>query len=201
MDNFIENFLLETQTTSSLLNKKVILNIINALKKIKKKKGRIFFLGVGGGAGNASHAVNDFRKIVGIECYSPSDNVSELTARINDEGWNSSYKEWLITSNLSNDDALFIFSVGGGDLKNKISVNLIQAIQLAKKKKTTIIGVTGPNGGYTKKNANFCLLVPVLNKKNLTAITESFQSIIWHMLVSHPDLKKNLMKWESILGE
>jgi len=201
MDNFIENFLLETQTTSSLLNKKVILNIINALKKIKKKKGRIFFLGVGGGAGNASHAVNDFRKIVGIECYSPSDNVSELTARINDEGWNSSYKEWLITSNLSNDDALFIFSVGGGDLKNKISVNLIQAIQLAKKRKTTIIGVTGPNGGYTKKNANFCLLVPVLNKKNLTAITEFFQSIIWHMLVSHPDLKKNLMKWESILGE
>jgi len=201
MDNFVENFLLETQTTSSLLNKKVILNIINALKKIKKKKGRIFFLGVGGGAGNASHAVNDFRKIVGIECYSPSDNVSELTARINDEGWNSSYKEWLITSNLSNDDALFIFSVGGGDLKNKISVNLIQAIQLAKKRKTTIIGVTGPNGGYTKKNANFCLLVPVLNKKNLTAITESFQSIIWHMLVSHPDLKKNLMKWESILGE
>ena len=201
MDNFIENFLLETQTTSSLLNKKVILNIINALKKIKKKKGRIFFLGVGGGAGNASHAVNDFRKIVGIECYSPSDNVSELTARINDEGWDSSYKEWLITSNLSNDDALFIFSVGGGDLKNKISVNLIQAIQLAKKKKTTIIGVTGPNGGYTKKNANFCLLVPVLNKKNLTAITESFQSIIWHMLVSHPDLKKNLMKWESVLGE
>ena len=201
MDNFIENFLLETQTTSSLLNKKVILNIINALKKIKKKKGRIFFLGAGGGAGNASHAVNDFRKIVGIECYSPSDNVSELTARINDEGWNSSYKEWLITSNLSNDDALFIFSVGGGDLKNKISVNLIQAIQLAKKRKTTIIGVTGPNGGYTKKNANFCLLVPVLNKKNLTAITESFQSIIWHMLVSHPDLKKNLMKWESILGE
>ena len=193
--------MLETQTTSSLLNKKVILNIINALKKIKKKKGRIFFLGVGGGAGNASHAVNDFRKIVGIECYSPSDNVSELTARINDEGWNSSYKEWLITSNLSNDDALFIFSVGGGDLKNKISVNLIQAIQLAKKRKTTIIGVTGPNGGYTKKNANFCLLVPVLNKKNLTAITESFQSIIWHMLVSHPDLKKNLMKWESILGE
>jgi len=201
MDNFVENFLLETQTTSSLLNKKVILNIINALKKIKKKKGRIFFLGVGGGAGNASHAVNDFRKIVGIECYSPSDNVSELTARINDEGWDSSYKEWLITSNLSNDDALFIFSVGGGDLKNKISVNLIQAIQLAKKRKTTIIGVTGPNGGYTKKNANFCLLVPVLNKKNLTAITESFQSIIWHMLVSHPDLKKNLMKWESILGE
>ena len=124
-----------------------------------------------------------------------------MTARINDEGWNSSYKEWLITSNLSNDDALFIFSVGGGDLKNKISVNLIQAIQLAKKKKTTIIGVTGPNGGYTKKNANFCLLVPVLNKKNLTAITESFQSIIWHMLVSHPDLKKNLMKWESVLGE
>ena len=201
MDNFIENFLLETQITSSLLNKKVILDIINALKKIKKKKGRIFFLGVGGGAGNASHAVNDFRKIVGIECYSPSDNISELTARINDEGWNTSYKEWLITSNLSKDDALFIFSVGGGDLKNKISLNLVQAIQLAKKRKSTIIGITGPNGGYTKKNANFCLLIPILNKKNLTVITESFQSIIWHMLVSHPGLKKNSMKWESILGK
>jgi len=199
MDNFIKDFLLEIQKTFSLLDGKIIKAIINTLKKIKKKKGRIFFLGVGGGAGNASHAVNDFRKIVGMECYSPSDNVSELTARINDEGWNTSYKEWLITSNLSKNDALFIFSVGGGNLENKISLNLVEAIKLAKKKKTTIIGITGPNGGYTKKNADFCLLIPILNKKNLTAITESFQSIIWHLLVSHPDLKKNSMKWESIL--
>ena len=195
------SFLKEIVLIAQSLDSKILRNMASALDELRSRNGRLFILGVGGSAANASHAVNDFRKIVGIECYSPSDNVSELTARINDEGWNSSYKEWLITSNLSNDDALFIFSVGGGDLKNKISVNLIQAIQLAKKRKTTIIGVTGPNGGYTKKNANFCLLVPVLNKKNLTAITESFQSIIWHMLVSHPDLKKNLMKWESILGE
>ena len=199
MNNFVKNFLLETQKTCSLIDEKVITGMINILKKIRKKGGRVFFLGVGGGAGNASHAVNDFRKIVGIESYTPSDNVSELTARINDDGWKTSYREWLVTSKLSKNDALFIFSVGGGDVKNKISMNIVDAINLAKKRKTTIIGITGPKGGYTKKNANFCLLIPILNKKNLTAVTESFQSIIWHLLVSHPDLKKNSMKWESIL--
>jgi len=199
MNKFIKNFLADTKNISSLIDIKIINNIVLAIKKIKKQKGRIFFLGVGGGAGNATHAVNDFRKICEIECYTPSDNVSELTARINDDGWITSYKEWLIVSNLSKDDAIFIFSVGGGNIKRKISLNLVEAIKLAKYKKATIIGVTGPYGGYTKKNAHHCLRIPILNKNRLTAITESFQSIIWHLLVSHPDLKKNSMKWESIL--
>ena len=199
MNKFIKNFLADTKNISSLIDIKIINNIVLAIKKIKKQKGRIFFLGVGGGAGNATHAVNDFRKICEIECYTPSDNVSELTARINDDGWITSYKEWLIVSNLSKDDAIFIFSVGGGDIKRKISLNLVEAIKLAKYKKATIIGVTGPSGGYTKENAHHCLRIPILNKNRLTAITESFQSIIWHLLVSHPDLKKNAMKWESVL--
>jgi len=199
MNKFINEYLLEAKNTCSLLDQKTIKNIVVTLKKIKKNNGRIFFLGVGGGAGNSTHAVNDFRKICGIESYSPSDNVSELTARINDEGWSSSYKEWLIVSNLSKNDALFIFSVGGGDIKKKISLNLIESIKLAKKRRSKIIGVTGPYGGYTKKNAHHCLVIPISNKKKITAITESFQSIIWHLLVSHPDLKTNSMKWESIL--
>ena len=199
MDKFIKNYLSITNNVLSLVNQKIIKDIISSLKKLKKRKGRIFFLGVGGGAGNASHAVNDFRKICEIECYTPSDNVSELTARINDDGWESSYKEWLKVSNLSKNDALFIFSVGGGNIKKKVSLNLVEAIKIAKKSKSIIIGITGPNGGYTKKVANYCLTVPVKNKNRITAITESFQSIIWHLLVSHPDLKKKSMKWESLL--
>ena len=199
MNNFIKTNLKEIQKSCSLLNQDMISQIISKLKKVKRNNGRIFFLGIGGGAGNATHAVNDFRKIANIECYTPSDNVSELTARINDDGWSSSYKEWLLTSKLSKNDIIFIFSVGGGDIKKKISTNLIESIKIAKKKKSTIIGITGPNGGYTKKNTNFCLTIPILNKNNLTAITESFQSIVWHLLVSHPELKKNSMKWESIL--
>ena len=181
------------------IDTKKIENMVEIILNTRKNKGRLFFLGVGGGAGNSSHAVNDFRKIIGIEAYAPTDNVSELTARINDEGWSSSYKEWLIVSNLSKNDALFIFSVGGGDIKKKISLNLIESIKLAKKRKSKIIGITGPYGGYTKKNAHHCLVIPISNKKKITAITESFQSIIWHLLVSHPDLKTNSMKWESIL--
>ena len=199
MNNFIKTYLKEIQKSCSLLNQDMISQIISKLKKVKRNNGRIFFLGIGGGAGNATHAVNDFRKIANIECYTPSDNVSELTARINDDGWSSSYKEWLLTSKLSKNDIIFIFSVGGGDIKKKISTNLLESIKIAKQKKSTIIGITGPNGGYTKKNTNFCLTIPILNKNNLTAITESFQSIVWHLLVSHPELKKNSMKWESIL--
>ena len=199
MKNFINNYLKEIEETASLLNKDVIQKIIFFLKKTKKNKGRIFFLGVGGRSGNATHAVNDFRKIANFECYSPSDNSSELTARINDDGWDSTYKNWLLTSNISKNDSIFIFSVGGGDIKRKISMNIVEAIKLAKKKKSTIISITGPNGGFAKKNSNACLIVPVLNKSNITAITESFQSIIWHLLVSHPDLKEKSMKWESIL--
>ena len=199
MDKFIKDYLSNTSQVLSLVNQKIIKDIISALKILKKRKGRIFFLGVGGGAGNATHAVNDFRKICGIECYTPSDNVSELTARINDDGWKTSYKEWLVVSNLSKRDALFIFSVGGGNIKRKVSLNLVEAIKIAKQKKTLIIGITGPDGGFTKKVSNLCLTIPVKNKKRVTAITESFQSILWHLIVSHPDLKKNSMKWESIL--
>ncbi|MBH71895.1 MAG: Phosphoheptose isomerase [Alphaproteobacteria bacterium MarineAlpha6_Bin6] len=199
MDKFIKEYLSNTSNVLSLVNQKIIKDIIFALKKLKKKKGRVFFLGVGGGAGNATHAVNDFRKICGIESYTPSDNVSELTARINDDGWENSYKDWLIVSNLSKRDALFIFSVGGGNIKKKVSLNLVQAIKIAKQRKTLIIGITGPDGGYTKKVSNLCLTIPIKNKKKITAITESFQSIIWHLIVSHPELKKNSMKWESLL--
>ena len=181
------------------IDQQKIENIVNIISEIKKIKGRVFFLGVGGGAGNATHAVNDFRKICGIESYTPSDNVSELTARINDDGWENSYKDWLIVSNLSKRDALFIFSVGGGNIKKKVSLNLVQAIKIAKQRKTLIIGITGPDGGYTKKVSNLCLTIPIKNKKKITAITESFQSIIWHLIVSHPELKKNSMKWESLL--
>ena len=199
MDEFIKNYLLNTSEVISSVNQKIIKNIISSLKKIKKNGGRIFFLGVGGGAGNASHAVNDFRKICGIECYTPSDNVSELTARINDDGWENSYKDWLIISKLSKRDAVFIFSVGGGDSKRKVSLNLIEAIKFAKQKKALILGITGPDGGYTKKKSNFCITVPIKDKNSITAITESFQSILWHLIVSHPELRKNTMKWESLL--
>tara|TARA_Y100000590_G_C15587622_1_gene964750 strand:+ start:624 stop:1226 length:603 start_codon:yes stop_codon:yes gene_type:complete len=199
MDKFIKSYLEEAKDICSLIDLNEIKKIILFLKKIKKKNGRIFFLGVGGSAGNASHAVNDFRKILEIESYSPVDNVSELTARVNDDGWNNSYKDWLISSNLSKKDALFIFSVGGGDINRKISVNIIESIKLAKKKGAAIIGITGPNGGYTKKNADYCLNIPIKNKNYITALSESFQAIIWHLLVSHPDLKKKNMKWESIL--
>ncbi len=199
MDRFIKDFLYEVSDVSNFLDYKMILKIIISLKKVKKNKGRIFFIGVGGSAGNASHAVNDFRKICGIECYSPTDNVSELTARINDDGWESSYLNWLKVSKLSRKDSLFIFSVGGGSIKKKISLNIVEAIKYAKQKKSLILGITGPDGGYTNKNANFCVRIPINNKKNITALTESYQSIIWHMIVSHPYLKENSMKWESLL--
>lgn len=199
MDKFIQNYFDEVKKISSQIDIFEIKKIINFLKKLKKKKGRLFFLGVGGGAGNASHAVNDFRKILEIESYSPIDNVSELTARINDDGWKNSYKDWLIASNISRKDALFIFSVGGGSINKKISLNLVESIKLAKKKGSVIIGITGPDGGYTKKNADYCIRVPISNKNCITVMSESFQAIIWHLLVSYPTLKKKNMKWETIL--
>ena len=199
MKNFTKDFLLEFIKTIQLIDHSKINQIAIQLKKVKMNHGRVFFLGVGGSAGNASHAVNDFRKICEIESYSPTDNVSELTARINDDGWDTSYRNWLTISKLSNKDVLFIFSVGGGSKNKNVSLNLIEAIKLAKSKKCKIFGITGPDGGYTKKNANICITIPIINKKNLTAITESFQVIIWHILVSHPALKKNSMKWESLI--
>jgi D-sedoheptulose 7-phosphate isomerase len=175
----------------------VIERIADLLAGIKQDGGRIFFLGVGGSAGNCSHAVNDFRKIVGIESYAPTDNVSELTARTNDEGWAMIFVEWLKTSKLSAKDALFIFSVGGGNLEKNISPNLVMALQHAKTVGAKIIGVVGRDGGYTAQVADACVIVPTVNAETITPHSEAFQAIVWHLLVSHPKLKANQTKWES----
>lgn len=177
---------------------------VNAIEKmadllstVKADGGRIFFLGVGGSAGNCSHAVNDFRKIVGIESYAPTDNVSELTARTNDEGWATVFAEWLKISKLHSKDALFIFSVGGGDLEKNISPNLVEAIKLAKSVGAKVTGVVGRDGGYTAKVADACVIVPTVNNETITPHSEAFQAVVWHLLVSHPKLKANQTKWES----
>jgi len=167
------------------------------LASVKQAGGRIFFLGVGGSAGNCSHAVNDFRKIVGIESYAPTDNVSELTARTNDEGWATIFIEWLKVSKLSAKDAVFIFSVGGGNLEKNISPNLVTALQHAKSVGAKITGVVGRDGGYTAKVADACVIVPTVNTETITPHSEAFQAVVWHLLVSHPKLKANQTKWES----
>ncbi len=167
------------------------------LVTVKTEGGRIFFLGVGGSAGNCSHAVNDFRKIVGIESYAPTDNVSELTARTNDEGWETIFVEWLKTSRLVAKDALFIFSVGGGNLEKNISPNLVEALKYAKTVGAKVTGVVGRDGGYTGQVADACVIVPTVNAENITPHSEAFQAVIWHLLVSHPKLKANQTKWES----
>jgi len=167
------------------------------LAGIKQGGGRIFFLGVGGSASNCSHAVNDFRKIVGIESYAPTDNVSELTARTNDEGWATVFVEWLKTSKLSANDAVFIFSVGGGNLEKNISPNLVIALQHAKMVGAKITGVVGRDGGYTAQVADACVIVPTVNPETITPHSEAFHAVVWHLLVSHPKLKANQTKWES----
>jgi D-sedoheptulose 7-phosphate isomerase len=167
------------------------------LATVKKDGGRIFFLGVGGSAGNCSHAVNDFRKIVGIESYAPTDNVSELTARTNDEGWPTIFVEWLKISKLSPKDMIFIFSVGGGNLEKNISPNLVEALKLAKSVGSKVVGVVGRDGGYTGQVADACVIIPTVNSENVTPHSEAFQAVVWHLLVSHPKLKANQTKWES----
>jgi D-sedoheptulose 7-phosphate isomerase len=175
----------------------VIEKITDLLSKVKIDGGRIFFLGVGGSAGNCSHAVNDFRKIVGIESYAPTDNVSELTARTNDEGWSTIFSEWLKVSKLSNKDCLFVLSVGGGNLEKNISPNLVEALKYGKSVNAKIVGIVGRDGGYTAKVADACVIVPTVNPENVTPHSEAFQAVIWHLLVSHPSLKANQTKWES----
>lgn len=172
-------------------------NVAKLLSEVKKDQGRIFFLGVGGSAGNCSHAVNDFRKIVEIESYAPTDNVSELTARTNDEGWPTIFEPWLKLSKLNSKDSVFIFSVGGGNLEENISPNLVNALKYAQTVGAKITGVVGKDGGYTAKVANACVVVPVVNKETITPHSEAFQAVIWHLLVSHPLLKQNQTKWES----
>ena len=192
---FINDFLQESKYVIDSIDTKQLRKIIDIIKSIQKKRGRIFFLGVGGSAANCSHAVNDFRKILGIECYTPVDNVSELTARTNDEGWETVFARWLETSNLSNKDLVFIFSVGGGNSRKKISMNIVKALIYAKKRKSKICGVVGNLGGYTTKVANACIKINVKNVKNITPQSEAFQAVIWHLIVSHPELKKFKTKW------
>jgi D-sedoheptulose 7-phosphate isomerase len=191
------------QEASEILNKidqPMIERIADLLAGVRRGGGRIFFLGVGGGAGHASHAVNDFRKIAGIESYAPTDNVSELTARINDDGWDTSYENWLKGSRLRQSDMVFVFSVGGGDLERNISANLVRALQYANQVGAKVCGIVGRDGGFTAKVADGCVIVPVVNAETVTPHTESFQAVVWHLLVSHPKLKAFDMKWESSIA-
>jgi D-sedoheptulose 7-phosphate isomerase len=171
--------------------------MVKIISNVQKGKFRIFFLGVGGSAGNCSHAVNDFRKILGIEAYAPTDNVSELTARVNDDGWQSVFIEWLKVSNIKSQDLVFVFSVGGGSLEKNISPNIVEALTYVKDVGSKIIGVVGRDGGYTKIVADACVVIPTVNEQSITPHTEAFQAVIWHLLVSHPELKLNETKWES----
>ena len=195
---YIQAYLQEVQNIAEKIDHKAIEKMIDIMSEIRKNKGRLFFIGVGGGAGNATHAVNDFRKICGIESYSPLDNVSELTARINDNGWESAFTEWLKVSNLNRNDGVFIFSVGGGNIEKNISTNLVETLQYAKLVGAKILGVIGRDGGFTKKVADACIIVPVVNNNTITPHTEEFQSVIWHMIISHPKMRISEMKWESV---
>ncbi len=196
--NYIDSYLSETARIAESINKDNIEKAINILLDVRKKNGRLFILGVGGGAGNATHAVNDFRKIAGIESYAPTDNVSELTARVNDDGWDTVFSNWLRGSRINANDCIFIFSVGGGNEEKNISANLVHALKLAKENGATVIGVVGRDGGYTAKVADACIIVPTVNQETVTPHTEAFQGIVWHLIVSHPAIKAYEMKWESV---
>jgi D-sedoheptulose 7-phosphate isomerase len=196
--NFSKEFLSEATEILGALDTAVIDRAVAILADTRRCKGRLFILGVGGSAANASHAVNDFRKIVGIEAYAPTDNVSELTARTNDEGWAGVFEKWLRVSQLRDDDTILIFSVGGGNLERKVSPNLVAALQFAKRVGCKIIGIVGRDGGFTATVADACVLIPTVNPIHVTPHTEAFQAVVWHLMVSHPDLKACETKWESI---
>ena len=193
--NYLKKHLEDHIKIAAEIDLKSINEILKLLINLKKRKGRLFILGVGGSAGNASHAVNDFRKLCGIEAYAPADNVSELTARTNDDGWENVFSKWLETSNLSSKDMLLFFSVGGGSLMRNVSVNLIKASRFAKKRKSKIASVIGRKKGYLRKISDACCLVPDVNKKSITPHTETYQVFIWHMLVSHPKLQIKKTVW------
>jgi D-sedoheptulose 7-phosphate isomerase len=195
--SYAQQHLNEAKEIINHINIDAIEKVVDLLATVKKDQGRIFFLGVGGSAGNCSHAVNDFRKIVEIESYAPTDNVSELTARTNDEGWATIFEPWLKLSKLNPKDAVFIFSVGGGNLEKNISPNLVNALKYAKQVGSKITGVVGRDGGYTAQVADACVIVPTVNPENITPHSEAFQAVIWHLLVSHHKLKENQTKWES----
>jgi D-sedoheptulose 7-phosphate isomerase len=191
----ITSYFTQVKSIADQIDKDSIGSMAQALLKIREGEGRLFFLGVGGSAGNCSHAVNDFRKLCGIESYAPSDNVSELTARINDDGWDGALSAWLKASNLKANDAIFILSVGGGNLEKNVSVNLIRAIEYAKEKKAKVFGIVGRDGGYTKKAGDNVVVVPVVDEKLVTPHSEAFQAVVWHCLVSHPLLQIQATKW------
>jgi D-sedoheptulose 7-phosphate isomerase len=195
MDNFTNCFLNESIASIKKINQSQIIRLIKTIEKVKLEKGRIFFLGVGGGAGNASHAVNDFRKLANIECYAPTDNVSELTARTNDEGWETTFENWLQVSKLNSKDMIFVFSVGGGNIEKKVSMNIVNAVNFAISVNARIGGVVGRDGGYTQAKSGNCVIVPVENSKHMTPISESFQALIWHLIISHPLIQENKTKW------
>jgi len=196
--NYIEKYLSEVIEVTKNINKDEILKAVNILVETRNKKGRLFILGVGGSAANASHAVNDFRKIAGIEAYTPTDNVSELTARVNDDGWESVFANWLMGSRLHKDDCIMVFSVGGGNEEKNVSVNIVNALKYGIEKGVNIIGITGRDGGYTGKVAHASIIIPTVNSETVTPHTEAFQSVVWHLIVSHPLIKVNEMKWESV---
>ena len=195
---FINQYLSDVVSISNSLDKNEIQKMIFLFSKTREEKGRIFFIGVGGSAANASHAVNDFRKIAGIEAYTPTDNVSELTARINDDGWDTSYVGWLKGAYLRPQDMIFVFSVGGGNLEKNVSTNIVKCLLYAKEVGARICGIVGRDGGYTATVADACVIIPPINGSTVTPHTESFQSVVWHLLVSHPMLQKYEMKWESV---
>ncbi len=196
--NYAQHHLDEASRIISQLDVVVIERMASLLAELRARGGRLFFLGVGGGASNCSHAVNDFRKLAGIEAYAPTDNVSELTARTNDDGWASVFIEWLKTSRLRASDMIFVFSVGGGSLEKNVSPNLVAALQYAREMGAQVLGVVGRDGGYTAQVADACVIVPTINPETVTPHTEAFQAVVWHLLVSHPALKAAPAKWESV---
>jgi D-sedoheptulose 7-phosphate isomerase len=195
---FVDEFLREAKEIIDRLDRSEIESVALTLAKARAGGGRLFILGVGGSAANASHAVNDFRKICGFEAYAPTDNVSELTARTNDDGWATVFVEWLKTSRLTPQDALLVFSVGGGNLEENVSPNLVRALQFAKEIGSPITGIVGRDGGYTKQVADACVVIPTVNATNVTPHSEAFQGVVWHLLVTHPALKVAQTKWESV---
>lgn len=197
---FIENFLREIAEIARQIDRRALRRIIRLLAEVRSHSGRLFILGVGGSAANASHAVNDFRKIAGIESYAPTDNVSELTARVNDDGWETVFANWLRVSQLSANDAVLVLSVGGGDVENHVSPNLVAALDFARETGAKTLGIAGRDGGYLAKVADACVVVPTVNPELITPYTEAFQAVIWHLLVSHPSLKLMQTRWESIDG-
>ena len=196
--SFVRSFLDQTQRVAAQLDQSAIDRIAERLAAIRGRKGRLFFIGVGGGAAHASHAVNDFRKLAGIECYTPTDNVAELTARINDDGWDDAFAAWLRGSRLGSDDAIFVFSVGGGNESAGISVNIVNAVKFAKSVGAVVLGVVGRDGGYTAANGDEVLVIPTVDPALVTPHTEAFQAVVWHLLVSHPAVAVQQGKWESV---